>query len=198
MIASRALRTGALITALLAVTGMLAGLLWAAVAPEVRFVAVDGRALPAAAESEAMIAVDGWFALITFLAGSITGVIAHLAARRADGVMMVLALAFGGTLAAVLAWQTGHVLGLAEFERRLAGAADGTVLTGPAQLRSLGTLSFWPLLAVGGYAMIQAALHRIETRDATDAGAGEPDEVGGGELDLQAAPPGRDIDRRKI
>ncbi|HEX2317120.1 MAG TPA: hypothetical protein VHJ17_25465, partial [Thermomonospora sp.] len=61
----RGLRIWAATTALLALLGPPAGLLWAALAPPVRYLLADGRVVLADPETQAVIAGDGRFAVIT-------------------------------------------------------------------------------------------------------------------------------------
>lgn len=191
----RVLRIWAVTTLVLALLGPPAGLLWAAIAPEVKYVVVSGRTVFADPEGQAVIGVDGRFAVITALAGVLCGVLAYLAGGRGNDIALVLGLAVGGVAAALLAWKTGHLIGLDKFERAVRGAPDGRTATGPADLQATGVLVFWPLLAVATYGLLETALARLAAGDRGEGGAGEPDQVGGGEFDLQAAPAGGDKDR---
>jgi hypothetical protein len=191
----REVRIGAVTTGLIAVLGPLAGLLWAWGAPAVRFTVLDGRPVLADPESQNMIAVDGRFAVIAAVAGVVCGVLAYLAGGRDNDIPLLLGLAAGGLAAASLAWWAGHQIGLGAFEHAVATAADGRTLDGPADLRARGVLVLWPLLAVAAYGLLETAVARLAPRDLGPHGAGEPEQVGGGEFDLQAAPPGGDKDR---
>lgn len=191
----RAVRIWAAATVAIAVLGPLAGVLWAWLAPPVHYVVVDGRALLAQPESQAMIGVDGRFAVITALAGVGCGVLAYLAGGRDNDVALVLGLAAGGLAAALLTWRVGHLFGLDAFERAVRDGADGRAVDGPAELRAKGALVFWPLVGVACYGLLETAIGRLAAGDGRGPGAGEADEVGGGQLDLQAAPAGGDKDR---
>ena len=190
----RSLLTWAVTTATLALLGPPAGLLWAAVAPPVRYLVLEGRPVLADPETQALIAGDGWFALITGAAGLACGTLAYLAGGRGNDIPLLLGLGSGGVAAALLAWWSGHQVGLAEFEWAVRAAAGGPVES-PPDLHATGVVVCWPLLAVAAYAVLEAALARLATRDGGQRGAGEADQVGGGQLDLQAAPPGGDKDR---
>ncbi|WP_328593604.1 hypothetical protein [Actinomadura macrotermitis] len=191
----RALRTWAVTTAIVTVLGPLAGLLWARIAPAVRYVVVQGEPLLADPDGQGPIGADARFALIAVAAGLGCGAVAYLFGGRGNDAALILALAAGGLAAAVLAWRTGHHVGLAGFERAVRGAPDGRTVTGVADLRATGVLVFWPLLAVAAYGVLELLVKRLPAGDGGLARAGEADQVGGGELDLQAAPTGRDVDR---
>jgi len=194
-----ALRTCAVITLLVAVLGVPAGLLWAWLAPDVAYVVIRGRALPLDPEGQGPIAADGTFAIIAVVAGLVCGALAYLAGGRGNDIPLLLGLTAGGLAASLLAWRVGHQVGLAEYERAVRTARDGRTVTGVADLRATGVLVFWPLLAVAAYAVAELVVRRLPgARDGGDLGAGEPEQVGGGQLDLQAAPAGRDVDGREL
>ncbi|MBW8481040.1 hypothetical protein [Actinomadura parmotrematis] len=191
------MRTWAVATAALAVLGPLAGLLWHQVSPHVHYVVLQHRALLADPEGQGPIGVDGRFALITALAGLACGGAAYLFGGRGNDVPLVAGLATGGTAAALLAWRTGHQIGLGAFQHAVRTAADGRTVTGPATLGATGVLVFWPLLAVAAYALLELLVKRLPAGDGRLGRGGEAGEVGGGELDLEAAPSGGDVDRRE-
>ncbi|MFC0041974.1 hypothetical protein [Actinomadura rayongensis] len=193
----RALRTWIATCLLVAVLGPLAGLLWRAVAPTVKYVVVGGAPYLADPESRGPIGTDMRFALIAVIAGLGCGAVAYLRGGRGNDVPLLLGLAAGGAAAAVLAWRTGHMIGLGSYHRALRHAADGATVTGVADLRATGLLVFWPIAAVALYGVLELFVKRLSPRDGGEDGAGEPDEVAGGQLDLEPAPPRRDVDGRE-
>ncbi|MEU8344139.1 hypothetical protein AB0C74_20770 [Spirillospora sp. NPDC048832] len=197
LFATRPWATWAATTAIMALLGPLAGLLWAAAAPTVTFVIVQGEALLADPEGQGPIGTDARFALIALVAGVLCGAAAYAAGGRGNDVALLLGLAAGGCAAAVLAWRTGHLIGLGDFQDAVRHARDGTTATGVADLRARGVLVFWPVAAVGAYGLLELAVRRLPAGDVADPGAGEPDQVGGGELDLESAPAGGDVDGRE-
>lgn len=136
-----------------AVLGLLAGLLWAAVAPRPLLVAAGGgTAYVVNPETSAFITGEAWFCLLTAAGGLVCGVAGYLLAVRRYGVMPLLGLVLGGTAASVLAMWAGQQQGLAAFRARLAESAAGARLHQPLTLGGRGVLAFWPLgaaLAVG-------------------------------------------------
>ncbi|MEW2356613.1 hypothetical protein [Spirillospora sp. NPDC029432] len=193
----RTLRTWAVTTLIIALLGVPAGLLWAEISPKVTYVVVQGRALLADPEGQGPIGVDGRFALIALVAGLACGAAAYLAGGRGNDIALLFGLAAGGLAAALVAWRLGQHIGLDAFQRAVRRAPDGRTLTGAAELRATGLLVLWPMVAVGLYAVLEGLVKRLPAGDSRGSGAGEPDEVGGGELDLQSAPAGRDVDGRK-
>ena len=192
-------------TLAIALLGAPLGLLWQAISPSVQYAVVDGRAVLLDPETQALISTDGRFAILTGMAGILCGVGAYFAAGRSTDGAVVTGLAFGGAAAAVLAWRVGHQVGLGTFQSLVAGSADGAVITGVADLRALGVVVFWPVFAAGVFGLCDAVdlarRHRyvpdlgLAPGDGGGTGLRQPDQVGGGQLDLQAAPTGRDKDR---
>ncbi|GAA1895066.1 hypothetical protein [Actinomadura bangladeshensis] len=180
--------------AAVAVLGPPAGLLWAGTAPEVRYVVLRGEALLANPEGQGPIGVDARFALIGLVAGIACGAAAYLAGGRGNDVALLLGLAAGGCAAAVLAWKTGHMIGLGDYRDAVRSARDGDTVTGVADLRARGVLVFWPVAAVAAYGLLEVAVRRLPPGDRGGARAGEADEVGGDEFDLESAPTGGDVD----
>ena len=198
----RWLRIWAATVAAMALLGVLAGLLWAQISPEVRYVVVDGRALLIDPETQDLIGTDGRFALIAVLAGTLCGVAAYAAAGRGRDLPLVLGLAAGGVAAALLMWWAGHLVGLDAFRRLTRTGSTGRQITGVADLRAVGVVVFWPLVAVSVYGLLEALdiarrAAPLAPGDPGGAGTGQSDQISGGELDLQAAPSGRDVDGRE-
>ncbi|WP_242887145.1 hypothetical protein [Actinomadura litoris] len=192
--AGRLLATWVATTALVALLGPPLGLLWAKTAPTVRYVIVQGEPLLADPEGQGPIGVDVRFALIALIAGLCCGAAAYAVGRRFDDVALLLGLVAGGVAAAVLAWRTGHMVGLDGYRDAVRHGRDGTVVEGVADLRAKGVLVFWPVLAVAAYGLLELVFRRLPSGDGGEHGPGEADEVGGGELDLQAAPSGGDVE----
>lgn len=184
-------------TAVVTVLGPPAGLLWARTAPKVTYVILQGEPLLADPEGQGPIGVDARFAVIALVAGIACGAAAYLAGGRGNDVALLLGLAAGGTAAAVLAWHTGHMIGLDAFQHAARHGRDGSTVKGVADLRARGLLVFWPLPAVAVYGLLEMIVRRLPPGDHGDDGAGEADEVGGDELDLESAPASGDVDGRE-
>lgn len=193
----RTARIWAVTAAVVAALGIPAGPLWAAIAPAARYVVVRGQPFLVDPESQALIGTDGRYALIAVTAGVLCGIAAYLAGGRDNDVALLLGLAAGGVIAALLAWWIGHQMGMGGYNTALDEAADGTVVKGVPDLRAKGVLLFWPLASVVTYGLLEMFVARLAPRDRGDEGAGEADQVGGGQLDLESAPTGGDIDGRE-
>lgn len=191
----REVRIWAATTVAVALLGPPAGLLWAWLSPSVRYVIVDGRPLLADPEGQAMIGVDGRFAVIAAVAGLVCGAVGYLAGGRDNDIPLLLGLAAGGLAAALLAWRVGHLVGLDGYERAVRAAVEGRTVDAPPDLRAKGALVFWPLLALACYGLLETAIARLAPRDRGRPGTGEPYQIGGGQLDLEPAPTGGDKDR---
>jgi hypothetical protein len=127
-----ALVTGIVVAAL----GIPLGWLWAAVAPRIPVVRVDGGFTYADAEPEQAVGADGWFLLLGAAAGIVLAILVWLLLRRWRGPLMAVFLVLGSFGSAWLAWWAGRHVGLAEFEQLRASATVGTRLLAPLGLRS--------------------------------------------------------------
>jgi hypothetical protein len=146
------LREAAVITVLVAVTGVLLGLLWVWLAPRVPLVGdvVDGSWVVYLkdTEGEQAVGVDGTFSLLAVACGALSAV-AVFVWRRRGGVPLVVALALGGLLASLLAWRLGIWLGPSEdVLARAQDAGKGVTFSAPLKLGTKGALLAWPLAAL--------------------------------------------------
>jgi hypothetical protein len=195
-------RIGVLTTLVIAVLGIPAGLLWTVVAPRTTYVVASaGQAVVGDPETQTLIAADGWFAVLGAAAGLLCGVVAYVLAGRLRELGLLAALGVGGTGASLIAWLIGFLIGRSAFQHKIQTARAGTAAKGTLDLHAAGVVIVWPLIALIVFGLLEALdVARRERRltaprYAGGGGPGEADEVGGGEFDLQAAPPRRDIDR---
>lgn len=198
----RQVRIAVMTVVISAVLGIPAGLLWAAICPHVKYVSVNGKIFLVDPESPAVIGADGRFALITAGIGLACGVAAYLAAGRGNDLALVAGLAVGGVVAALLAWRTGHLIGLDAFHRMVRAGDRTRAFNGPADLNARGVLVCWPFVALVAYGLLEATdvakrirpAGSVPAGDVSGPGTGQQDQVGGGKFDLQPAPTGRDVD----
>ncbi|CAM5374133.1 ABC transporter permease OS=Streptomyces aurantiogriseus OX=66870 GN=GCM10010251_41560 PE=4 SV=1 [Streptomyces aurantiogriseus] len=146
------LREAAVITVLVAVAGVLLGLLWVWLAPRVPLVGdvVDGNWVVYLkdTEGEQAVGVEGTFTLLALACGAVSA-LAVFAWRRRGGVPLVVALALGGLLGSLLAWRLGIWLGPSQDVLAQAEAAGkGVTFSAPLKLSAKGTLLAWPLAAL--------------------------------------------------
>lgn len=194
------LRIGVAATLVIAVLGVPAGLLWTTVAPRTTFVIAGGKALLGDPESQTLIAADGWFAVLTASAGVLCAVVAYILAGRLREIGLIAALGVGGAAAGLIAWWVGSMIGRSSFHHQVRTARDGTTVKGALDLHAAGVVIAWPLIAIVVFGLLEALDvarrdSRTAARNAGGGGPGQPDQVGGGQFDLQAAPPSGDVDR---
>jgi hypothetical protein len=196
--AKRAVRTWAVTTAIIALLGIPAGLLWAQISPEVMYIIIEGEPVLADPEGQGPITVDGRFALIAVVAGLLCGIAAYVRGGRGNDLPLLLGLAAGGLAASLLAWKLGERIGLEEFQRAARAAPEFGTVTGAAVLRATGIVVFWPVLAVGVYGLLELVVRRLPAGDSGKGGPGQADKVVRGEFDLQTTPSRGNIDARKL
>jgi hypothetical protein len=130
-----------------AVLGVVAGLIWAAVAPRALLQEVArGQAQLVNAESTAYISADGWFCVIVAVGGLITGLLGYLILVRRAGWAAVAGLVLGGLAAALVALWVGENMGLGTYNHQLASSAVGVFFNSSLALGAKSGLAFWPLL----------------------------------------------------
>lgn len=132
--------------AALAAVGAAVAPLWVHLAPRLAFrVDQPGRALPVVPEAEEYVAADGRFVLITLAIGVLAALGCWLV-RRSRGPLIMLALAAGGLLGAVVTWRLGLRLGTGYQPADL--QVVGKVLYQPLTLRARAALVVEPVAAV--------------------------------------------------
>lgn len=150
--------------AVLAALGLLVGTVWELVAPRLDFlVTKKGTGYQIYPESEALVAADGWFALIGAGVGLASGA-ALWWWRRARGPLVLLGLAAASLLGSYIAWKFGGYLGRHPTRAEAATllATVGNVLHEPLRLQAKAVLLFQPAGAVLGY-VIGAAFAADDT-----------------------------------
>jgi hypothetical protein len=143
------LRSSAFILLALALAGVFAGCLWWLLAPRADFLVTATGPVPIGnPPGELLVADDVVFALVVTVTGLVAGAAAWLLRRR-RGVATVLALALGASVAAVIAWQVGELLGAGPTETELAHV--GARVTTSLSLASLPAVALAPFSAVLAY-----------------------------------------------
>ncbi|MCK7622093.1 ABC transporter permease [Streptomyces sp. RS10V-4] len=145
---SRELREAVLIALLVAVSGVLLGVLWAWLAPRVPLIADTRNVYLKNTEGEEAIGADGTFVLLGLAFGVVSAAVVFLLRRR-GGIPLVVGLAAGGLLAAVLGWLTGMWLGpTPDVVAHAKQVGPGVVFDGPLRLQAKGALLAWPVAAM--------------------------------------------------
>jgi hypothetical protein len=163
-----------------AVLGIVAGLVWAAVAPRALLQEVaHGAAQVVNAETSAFIVADAWFCLIAALGGVITGVVGDRVLVRRAGWVAAAGLVLGAVAAALLAMWVGENVGLGSYNHLLASSAVGTFFHASLALGAKSALAFWPLLTSAVILLAETGTRRAarvarspvhEGQDPTEAG----------------------------
>jgi hypothetical protein len=147
-----------------AVLGVAAGFLWAAVAPRALVVVIGrGSADVVNPETNAFIAADGWFTLLTVIGGLVSGAAAYVLAVRRNGAPAMAGVLAGGLAAALIAKWIGEQSGVSGFNHSLAVGHVGALVRDPLALGGVGALMFWPIAAgvvAGGIELITMAAER--------------------------------------
>ncbi len=131
-----------------AALGALTGVAWAAAAPRALVIVVGrGSADVVNPETNAFIAADGWFALLTVIGGIVSGVLGYALAVRRHGAAAMAAVLAGSVAAPLLARWVGQQSGTAAFNSALAAGRVGMLLHAPLMLGGTGALAFWALAA---------------------------------------------------
>ena len=156
-----------------AVLGVLAGLIWAVVAPRALLQEVGrGEAQVVNAESSAFIAADGWFCLIVAVGGVVTGLLGYRLLVRRAGWLAAAGLVLGAVAAVLLALWTGEHIGLGTYNHLLATSPNGTFFRASLSLGAKSALVFWP-----GFTSLVVLLAEYGGRRPDEYGGRRPDEV---------------------
>lgn len=139
-----------------ALLGLVAGLIWGEIAPRALLQEVSpGTAQFVNVETSAFIVADGWFCLISAVAGLITGLLgyrfllaARTGARTAEGVRGAAAagLILGGIAGGFVMLWLGEQIGLSSYNQHLASSPAGTLFPASLGLGAKSALAFWPLV----------------------------------------------------
>jgi len=141
-------RQAAVTAVVVAVSGVVLGLVWMWLAPRVPLIS-DGEAVYLKdTEGEQAIGVDGTFTLLALGFGVLSGAVVFLLRRR-GGIPLVAGLALGSLLGALIAWRTGIWLGPeTDVVAHAKSAGKGVVFDAPLELKAMGALLAWPVAAL--------------------------------------------------
>lgn len=144
-------RSASRVALAISAAGFPVGALWLVLAPRRAYEVVDGGFAPLEPQSEALIGADGWLLILSCILGLLAaGLVWRFAAVR--GVAIVLGVAFGMVVAAVLAWQVGGWLGAGPSDAQL--AQIGAIVTPALQLRAIPVLVIGAFVATLGYVVL--------------------------------------------
>jgi hypothetical protein len=180
------LRSSVRLVLVLALAGLVAGLLWWWLAPRADFrITASGPVAIGNPPEELLVADDVVLALILTGFGLVAGGSAWFLRRR-RGVAMVVALAFGGSVLSAVAWQLGELLGQGPTQAQLSDV--GRVVTTSLTLGSL------PALALAPFGAMLAYLVPVLTVQRDDLGrTPDPALLGGTAVAVHADEPDGDL-----
>jgi hypothetical protein len=166
-----------------ALLGVAAGFAWAAVAPRaLAVVAGRGSADVVNPETNAFIAADGWFTLLTAVGGIVSGLLGYVLTVRRHGPLAMAAVVVGGLPAALIAMWIGQQSGTAAFNHALEVGQSGVLVQAPLSLGGIGALAFWSLFAgltAGGIEIVSQLRERQAARARVSYGPPGPSPVAG-------------------
>ncbi|MER5274405.1 ABC transporter permease [Streptomyces sp. NPDC002809] len=142
------LRRAALVAVAVTVAGVALGLLWLWLAPRVPLVSDDTAVFLSDSEGEEAIGADGTFALLALAFGAVSAALVFWFHRK-GGIALVVALAVGGLLGSLLAWQLGTRLGPTDdVVAHAREVGKGVIFDAPLELHAKGALLAWSLAAM--------------------------------------------------
>ena len=146
--------------------GIVAGLIWAEVAPRAMLEEVArGEAELLNPETSAFIVADAWFCLIGAVGGVITGILGYrFLVRRVGraGWAAAAGLVIGALAAALIAVWIGENIGLGTYNHLLASSQVGTVFNASLGLGAKSALAFWPLFTSVAILLSETGTRREE------------------------------------
>ncbi|MFJ4962130.1 hypothetical protein EES43_06250 [Streptomyces sp. ADI96-02] len=152
------LRQAAAVVVLVAIAGVLLGLLWFWLAPRVPLVSDDTAVFLKNSEGEEAIGADGTYVLLALAFGVVSAAVVFWRLRR-GGVLVVVGLALGALFASLLAWGVGHWLGpSSDVVARARAAGRGVTFDAPLELHSVWVaVLVWPFAALAVHLVLTGA-----------------------------------------
>lgn len=150
------LRDGALSALALAALGLVLGLLWFWLAPRVPLISDGSAVLLRNPEGEEAIGAEGTFVLLSLGLGALAGAGVFFF-RRQGGIGLVVGIALGAFLGALIAWRIGVWLGpTSDLAAHAREVGEGEPFDGPLQLDAKGTLCAYPFAALAVHLLVTA------------------------------------------
>ncbi|MFC4532855.1 hypothetical protein [Sphaerisporangium dianthi] len=154
----RQLRDFGLTVVVLALLGVAAGFLWSALAPRTPYVVTKTGPQLADPTTQSLIAADGWFALITGVAGLACGIVAYLLGRKGRPLALLAGLAVGGLVAGWLALSVGTSIGGSIIQAAAPGAGSAGLgaTVNVLSITAHGVLLAWAVVAVAIFGIVES------------------------------------------
>ncbi|PVE10783.1 hypothetical protein Y717_24645 [Streptomyces scopuliridis RB72] len=142
------LRQAVVVMVAVAVLGVALGLLWLWLSPRVPLISDETAVFLKDTEGEEAIAADGTFMLLALAFGLVSAVLVFVFRRR-GGIPLVVGLALGGLLGAVVAWRVGVWFGpTSDVVAHARAVGKGVTFDAPLALNAKGGLLAWPIAAM--------------------------------------------------
>lgn len=142
--------------------GVLGAVAWAQLAPTPVATQTEGGAALQGQQLELQVGIDGWFGAVALVLGLVSGM-ALLTWRSRRPELMVLLVALGAGLSAVLMVRGGTLLGPPDPADVLAGADVGAQAPLDLTLQATGMAWLWPVAAVAGALVQLLVLRRADS-----------------------------------
>jgi hypothetical protein len=152
----RHLRDFGLTVVVLALLGVAAGFLWSALAPRTPYVITKAGPELTDPTTQSLIAADGWFAVVTGVAGLACGIVAYMLARKGRPIAMLAGLAVGGMFAGFLALSVGTSLGGSMVQAAAPGSAGVGSTVDVLAVTAHGVLLSWAVVAVAVFGILES------------------------------------------
>lgn len=129
----------------IAALGFPLGWLWSSIAPWLPVQLSGGAAYYADPEGEQRAAQEGWFIVLSIVAGIVLAIVVFLVLRRFRGSVTIAALGIGSLACGWLAWRFGHNIGRGHALAEVRAGKDGQIIQFPVDLRikNSGNIAFW-------------------------------------------------------
>jgi hypothetical protein len=148
--------------------------LWVWLAPPVQGTLSQGEVYYTSPEGKTFIGQDGTLGVICCVVGLLLGAVAFAVYRKGGGLGAAIGLAGGGIAGGYLATKAGTEFGPGHGSpvvAMIAKMADDTTFDLPMQLRAVGMLWFWPLLAVALYFILTMLFGPVDPDPAAEQAA---------------------------
>lgn len=150
-------RDAVVVTLAVAVLGVALGLLWLWLAPRVPLISDGDAVFLKHPEGEEAMGADGTFVLLGLGLGALAGT-AVFWLRRQGGVGLVVGLAAGGLVAALIGWKLGVWLGpTSDLAAHAKDVGEGKAFDAPLKLEAKGALLAFPFAALAVHLAFTAA-----------------------------------------
>ena len=150
--------------------GPLVGVLWLWVAPAPTAINTEGLIFLKDQNTSEFIAADGWFLIVGFAVGVVTGVLSFLLFRRKP-IAAVVGMTLGAVGGAWIAWKVGVALGPEPLEETASSVPEGGLVSAPISLRAKGVLLGWPVGGLIAFVSLFAGLEKPPETPAAVPGA---------------------------